>query len=416
MKNLKKIVASLPTTPGVYFFSDQSGKIIYIGKAASLKERVSSYFRKNLNYERPIEFVIEKIKNITTISTNTVIEAYFLEQKLIKKYQPKYNTLGKDDKSFCYLAITKEKFSRFEIIRQTDLEDKKTSFKKIYGPYSSKKNLELALKILQKIFPYHNRKELSEKKCLDFQIGLCPGPYAGKINARDYQRNIKSIELFVQGKKMNLITDLEKKMKFFAKQKNFEKATILRDQLFALRHLQDIAFISNQESDSINFENIKSKNSIFRIEGYDISNLAGKYFVGGMVVFDNKNGTMEPNKKQYRKFKIKDKKINNDLEAVKEMLCRRLKNDWPLPDLMIIDGGKIHLEMTKKTLISFKVNLPIIAVAKGPNRKKLDLYTFGKIPRIKKNLIAQVRDEAHRFAISYHRKVRKRAFLKKQGG
>jgi len=431
-----------------------------------LKDRVGSYFvgvdlvsarkgqtqglsLRSMGYgNRPIEMFISEVKDLEIRKTDTVLEAYILEQELIKKFQPKCNVDGKDDKSFCYVAVTKEEWPRFVVMRKTDLDKnvgadlasarkgqtqglslQKIQYKKIYGPYTSKHQIETALKILRKIFPYHARPQKTEKGCLDYQIGLCPGPYDGAITREDYQKNIRGIQMILEGKKKSLINKMKKEMEEYSQKHKFEKAAEIRNKIFSLQHVQDIALIargddnfefqiSNFETNS-NFKNynfkinskFKIQNSKFRIEGYDISNISGKYSVGSMVVFDNSEGRIKPNKSQYRKFKIKTIEGANDVGAMEEILARRFKNNWLKPNLIILDGGRGHLNMARKILRNFHLEIPLVAVAKGPSRKKLDIYSFGTVPEIPKTIIEQMRDEAHRFAITYHKKLRKKSML-----
>ena len=431
-----------------------------------MKDRVGSYFvgvdlvsarkgqtqglsLRSMGYgNRPIEMFISEVKDLEIRKTDTVLEAYILEQELIKKFQPKCNVDGKDDKSFCYVAVTKEEWPRFVVMRKTDLDKnvgadlasarkgqtqglslQKIQYKKIYGPYTSKHQIETALKILRKIFPYHARPQKTEKGCLDYQIGLCPGPYDGAITREDYQKNIRAIRMILEGKKKSLINKMKKEMEEYSQKHKFEKAAEIRNKIFSLQHVQDIALIargddnfefqiSNFETNS-NFKNynfkinskFKIQNSKFRIEGYDISNISGKYSVGSMVVFDNSEGRIKPNKSQYRKFKIKTIEGANDVGAMEEILARRFKNNWLKPNLIILDGGRGHLNMARKILRNFHLEIPLVAVAKGPSRKKLDIYSFGTVPEIPKTIIEQMRDEAHRFAITYHKKLRKKSML-----
>jgi len=410
-KEITEKIAKLPNEPGIYFFYGQEKgieKLLYVGKATSLKSRVSSYFQKKLNYERPIEFVISQIAKIKIKKTESVLEAYFLEQKTINNLQPKYNVLGKDDKSFVYVGVTKEEFPRFLIYRKTDLEQGLVKdISRMYGPFVSKHSVENALKILRKIFPYHSNVQKTEKGCLDYQIGLCPGPYAGKISSENYHKNIEAIEMIFSGKKRLLIKKLQRKMNQLAKREIFEEAAILRNQVFSLQHIQDMAMVG-QRNKQKRHSNIK-----FRVEGYDISNTGKNQMVGSMVVFDNQNGIIEANKSEYRKFKIKRNTTQNDLAAMKEILERRFSNKWTLPNLVIIDGGSVHLRLTREVFSEMKLLIPIITVAKGPTRKRLKLFSYGNVPRITKKTIAQVRDEAHRFAIGYHRKLRAKSLLNK---
>jgi len=435
---IRKQISKLPQSPGVYIFENSQGKVLYIGKAAYLRERVRSYFSSNNSYARPIDFAVSQIAKIKHKKTETVLEAFILEQKLIKKNQPKYNVLGKDDKSFAYLALTNEEFPRFEIKRGTDLEKiipgfrsenflnqekkiKGSSYKRIYGPFTSKFQVETALKILRRIFPFHSLKQKTEKGCLDRQIGLCPAPYEGKISRQDYLKNIRGIEMVFAGKKKSLVKKMEKAMKEAAQKNDFEKAAKLRDQIFALKNIQDIALIQ-QKGDLRNEKNVKGKK--LRIEGYDVSNISGKFTVAAMVVFEWNGKILEPLKGEYRKFKIrKSANQQNDTGALKEALERRFKHlEWPSPHLVLIDGGKGQLNVAKKIFQKHQFQIPILAVAKGPQRKKLELFFcsfsekdkegWEEFLKNKKN-VALIRDEAHRFAISYHRKLRSLNFIKK---
>lgn len=412
LSRMKNKISKFPDSPGVYIFIDFSGKILYIGKATSLKERVRQYFSGTDERGTRIFKMVEKIADIKIQKTESVLEALILESNLIKKHQPKYNIERKDDKSFSYIVITKEDFPRILILRKTELEknkkllNKSYQLKAIYGPYTSKKQLEIALKIMRKIFPYHSRSEKSEKGCLDFQIGLCSGPYAGAISKNDYKKNILGIRMILEGKKKTLVSKLKKEMGVYSQKKEFEKAAEVRNKIFALQHIQDIALVSDFGKDK------SQKGKKIRIEGYDISNISGKFSVGSMVVFDNLEGELKANKKEYRKFKIKTFEDANDVGMMKEVLERRFGNNWSEPDLILLDGGVGHLNTAKKILKNYKLEIPILAVAKGPTRKKLDLRAFGAVPKISEDIIQKVRDEAHRFAISYHRKLRDKNLIK----
>jgi excinuclease ABC subunit C len=496
---IEEKIKKLPRNPGVYIFYGASAKgglgkvqILYVGKATSLRDRVRSYFpsmsfprkpclpagrRESSNisfsgsrikygmtnlFDRPIGSAINQIADIKTIETDTVLEAFILEQDLIKRLQPKYNAMGKDDKSFTYAVITREEFPRVLLLRKTELEKviviaseaKQSRLKiinsrlprryaprndikyiKIYGPYTSKKQIEIALKILRKIFPYHNKPQKTEKGCLDSQIGLCPGPYDGRISRADYLKNIRGIRMILEGKKKGLIKKLEKEMKEYSNLRQFEEAADLRNKIFALKHIRDVALITS--NDNFQTPNLKSQidspskidqpmaekfiihNSKFRIEAYDISNISGQYAVGSMIVFDDKNGQFEPNKNEYRKFKIRTIQGADDVGMMREVLTRRFNNDWPEPNLVLLDGGKGHLHMAEKLLNDLKLNISLITVAKEENRKSIKYYVSSIMYNNKfefllsdKNLIKQIMDEAHRFAITYHKKIRKREFIR----
>lgn len=432
---IKNDLEKLPTGPGVYFFKNKTGDFLYIGKATNLRSRVRSYFNGR-EVNRPVEFAIPKIAKVDWEKTDSVLEAVILEANLIRKHLPPYNVFLKDDKSFAYAVVTKDEFSQIVILRRTDFENledpikgcavncgklrilnkkyKDIKISRVFGPYFSKLQLETALKIIRKIIPYHSLRQKTEKGCLDFQIGTCPGPFVGAISKEDYRKNIKNIILILEGKKKNLIKSLEKEMKEYSKNHEFEKAADARNQIFALKHIRDVALISKENGIGI-FG--KTKPHPIRVEAYDVSDISGQHSVGSMVVFKDN----EPNKAEYRKFKIKTVLEADDVGMMREILMRRFNNSWPRPNLILLDGGQGHLNMAQKVLKIFDLNIPVIAVAKGPARKNLELRYDANLrinanPRIanilnNQKLIRYIISEAHRFAISYHKKVRRRNFI-----
>jgi excinuclease ABC subunit C len=409
---LKQKVAKFPQNPGVYIFRDKSRKILYIGKATNLRSRVGSYFRGAETREH-IESMMPNVFDVDFRQTDSVLEALISESNLIKKYQPKYNIKEKDDKSFSYFIITNEKFPRVIILRGTDLDKNKNIIKYTFGPFTSKKQIEIALKIIRKIFPFHSNNQKTEKGCLDYQIGLCSGPYDNAISREEYKKNIRGIKMILEGKMKKLIASLEKEMNKAAKKNEFEKAAELRNKIFALKHIRDVALITKDFEEKLRTTNYEPRT--IRIEAYDISNISGTNAVGSMVVFAND----EPDKSQYRKFKIKTIQGSDDVGMMREVLNRRFYNDWPMPDLVLLDGGVGHLNMAEKLLHKeLGLNVAIASVAKGPKRKNQELrITNHELkPEIKnilsnKNIIKRIMDEAHRFAIAYHRKLRKGNFI-----
>ena len=431
MSIIKKKLNSLPTDPGVYIFRDKLGKILYIGKATNLRSRVQSYFRGTETREH-IESMMPSVFDVDFFETDSVLEALILESNLIKKHQPKYNIKEKDGKSFAYFILTKEEFSRVLILRGTDLEKNRNIIAYKFGPYTSKQQMQVALKIIRKIFPFHANAQKTEKGCLDFQIGLCPGPYAGVISKEDYKKNIRGIKMILEGKKKRLVMTLEKEMKEAAKKSEFEKAAQLRNKVFSLQHIRDIALITRGDE---NFHSPAGESISpaiagprqgggnipnIRVEAYDISNISGTNAVGSMVVFTNGR----PEKSQYRKFKIKTIKGSDDVGMMKEILLRRFKNNWPMPDLVLLDGGIGHVNMGTKLVQELGLIVLIVGVAKGPNRKNVKIQitndksmSKSKFPKEiqkildDKNLVKSIMDEAHRFAITYHKKLRKSNFI-----
>ena len=384
-------IKKFPDTPGVYIMRDKNRRPLYIGKASSLRHRVISYWQRP--QEARIEKMLSQVTNIETKKTDSVIEALFLENDLIKKYQPKYNVKLKDDKSFLGIFITKEDWPRIMPARLTQ----KLPKGEFYGPFPSAGQVREALQIIRKIFPFRvSCQPLSGKACFEYHLGMCPGVCAGKLSKEEYQNVIRQIKLFLKGHKKQVIKNLEKEMKLAAKNLNYEKAAKLRDQIFALKHIQDVALIAEEEMQQP--QDIPS-----RIEAYDVSNISGAFAVGSMVVFTE--GIID--KSQYRKFKIKSIPPAgggaNDIAMLKEILERRLNHkEWPMPDLILIDGGKGQAYGAKDVLRSRRLNIPVVGIAKGPDRDKNEIIADKDIT-IDKKLLLRVRDEAHRFAIQYYR-------------
>lgn len=385
----------LPNSPGVYLMKNKLGLILYIGKAVNLKKRVSSYFlRAN---DTRITKLVSEVSLIDYIKTRNALEALILEAKFIKKHSPPYNIKEKDDKSFLYIEITKEKFPRVLLVR-----GKSVSQGDRFGPFTSASHAREAVKILRKIFQWnmHIKDKVGTyvKPCFDYEIGLCPGTCVSLISHQKYMKNISRLKLFLSGKSDKLLSVLTKEMYALAKDLNFEDANKIKKQIFALTHIQDTALIS----EPIDFSNTL----LGRIEGYDISNISGDSASGAMVVFIN--GV--PNKDEYRRFKIRSISTPNDVLMIREIISRRLKNNWPLPSLMLIDGGIPQVNAVKEVLINNKKNIPVIGMIKGKKRNKTDLigdYVTG----VDKKVLELIRDEAHRFAISYHRKIRHKKYL-----
>ena len=387
-------IRKFPETPGVYLMRDTRRTILYVGKASSLRHRVISYFQRP--QEARIETMLSKLNEIEIQKTDSVIEALFLENELIKKHQPKYNVKLKDGKTFLGIFITKEEWPRIMPARTTQ----KLPEGEFYGPFPSGGQVREALQILRKLFPFRvSCKPMSGKACFEYHLGMCPGVCTGKVTKEEYQKTIRHIKLFLKGHKKDIIRDIEKQMKQAAKDMNFEKAARFRDQIASLQHIHDVALIT--EDNITHPEDIPA-----RIEAYDISNISGAFAVGSMVVFEE--GLI--NKNEYRKFKIKSVQGANDVAMLQEVLERRFLNDWPKPDLILIDGGKGQVNGAKQILAKRKLDIPVVGLAKGPDRKNDELITDEKLD-VDKNLLIRVRNEAHRFAINYYR-LRHRKSLK----
>jgi excinuclease ABC subunit C len=402
-KKLQSDIAKLPGTPGVYFFLGPKKEIMYIGKATSLKSRVRSYFAKDIREKRSalIEKMVLDAQAIKFQKTESVLEALILEAALIQKHLPPYNTDGKDQKTWNFVVITKEDFPKVLVMRQREIEfSTEIKIKEKFGPFTHGYELREALKIIRKIFPYRDSKcvPLSGKPCFNYQIGLCPGVCVGKISKNEYAKTVRHISLFFQGKKASLIKSLTKQMKECAKQKKFEKAGEIKRKISALSHIQDIAMIK----DVYNVNEADGRN--FRIESYDISHTSGVEIVGVMTVMEYG----APKKQDYRKFNIRGQQGSDDVRALREVLRRRFNHpEWPVPDLIVIDGGTGQVNGARLELETLGIKIPTIGVVKDERHKPkdfvgTDLAKTLALQHEKEVLLAN--SEAHRFAITFHRK------------
>lgn len=372
------------------------GEIIYVGKAANLKRRVSSYFTRP--HDSRLEKLVSEIKKIDYRRTDTALEALILEAELIKKYRPFFNIKDKDDKSFLYFEITKEAYPRVMLVRGREAKKGER-----FGPFTSASSVRDAGKILRRIFPWniHPPEKIGKFKrpCFDFEIGLCPGTCVGCADKAGYRKNIANLKMFLKGKKKALIKNLEKEMSRASEALDFEKAEKIKRQIFSLNHIQDIALIRDSDLPA-------GEKPEFRVEGYDVSNISGDSAVGSMAVWEN--GDLNPN--EYRKFRIRTIKQADDTGMMKEIIGRRFKNDWSLPDLILVDGGLGQMSAAKKAMAEAGLKIPILGIAKGPSRKADRI--IGVIPKaVSKNDLLKLRDEAHRFAIGYHKRLREKKFL-----
>ena len=408
---------------------DLSGKIIYVGKATSLKARVGSYFvdtAKSLKNS----LLVKTIKNIDYILTTNVKEALVLEEALIKRFQPRYNVMWKDDKRYPYIKITDDKFPFLNIVRT-----KKNDGKTYFGPYPDSSDMKKTLKLTQKIFglrPCKYNLNKRKKECLYYFIKKCQAPCIGKISEKEYSYFIVNAIMFLSGKNQKLLKSLEKEMTDAKKKLQFEEAAKLRNIIFAIKNtlekinikeitLKDILINADRGAYLNDLSDLLgAERKIKRIEGFDISNISGKLSVGSMVVFTDG----KPNKKEYRKFRIKTicDKIDDFAmirEVIKRRFCGTLAAKTVMPDLIIIDGGKGHLSSAVSELkrcsgfcrITEKKIPKVMAIAKKneelfiPENSKPLILSKNSLAL---NLIKYVRDEAHRFAISYHKLLRKK--------
>ncbi|KKS88390.1 MAG: Excinuclease ABC C subunit domain protein [Parcubacteria group bacterium GW2011_GWC1_43_11] len=390
---MKSITKKIPNKPGIYWFS-KKGEKIYVGKAGLLKKRIASYFRTK---DPRIFEMVGEADNVSFKKAGSVLGAVILEANAIKKYLPKYNIKEKDNRSFVYLVIPKEDFPRPFIARGREVE-KYASKNNVFGPYQSYRILKIALNLARKIFPFGMCRPNQGKPCFDYQIGLCPGICVGAISKKDYQKNIKNLTLLFKGEHKRLFKKLKKTDP---------------EAFYALKHVQDVALISNSK---IGNWKLKIGNSVQRIEGFDISHLHGSEPVGAMSVFING----EADNSKYRLFKIRNMENKfDDMAMLSEILERRFNHDeWGKPDVVLIDGGRNQITAAKNVLAKRNIFVPVIGIVKilghsGSAAEGDKLYFQNTKPSVKKILLTsrqvlqQVRNEAHRFAISFQRRKRK---------
>ena len=412
-------IKKLPLESGVYVMKGEGGQILYIGKAVSLRKRVQSYFRKTKGVFPKTDMLVSDIRRIDYVRTASEAEALLLEANLIKEHHPKYNVEFRDDKTYPYIEITKEKFPRIALVRlnKKELALKEAGLKKshYYGPYVNPKLVRDALGIIRRIFHFRVCHPLPDKACLDFHMGLCDAPCEKHIDEKGYAKLIRHTRLILEGKKDELHRGLRDEMERFAKEQKFEEAAKIREQIRAIGALysgtKDINYYKEAEQlqRALNLPRLPE-----RIEAFDISNIMGNQAAGSMVSFFNG----KPDKNNYRRFRIREIGFIDDFKMIAEIVRRRytrLKNERLMfPDLIIIDGGKGQLSSAVEELKKLEVDIPVISIAKreeeifSPNRR---IPVILPADSLGLKLVQRLRDEAHRFALSYHHQLRsKNAF------
>lgn len=429
---LKEKLKTLPNEPGVYFHKSAEGKIIYIGKAAVLKNRVGSYFQKSKHRDPKTVILVSEIADTDWITVGSEVEALFLESEFIKRYRPMYNVDWKDEKNFTYIKFSADEFPVVSYVRRP-LDDKATYF----GPFTSSDAVRRAMKQLRKVFPYVTHAEMPKRACLQHHLGLCPGPEVGTITATRYRHDMKQLQMYLRGEKDKLLNQLEKEMVRAAKKQQFEEAAFHRNQLRDLQALGKQMIFGDKESFDLSkdqalvglSDRLGLKGVPRRIEAYDISHLSGTDNVASMVVFVD--GV--PARDEYRRFKMR-LRGNNDFAHMREVISRRFseKNllEWGKPDLLLIDGGKGQLGAALAVLEERGIHIPAIGLAKREEeiiRKRSDATPIERghyedeawvianvdwevvlLPKSSHvlQLLQRVRDEAHRFAVTYQSVLR----------
>jgi excinuclease ABC subunit C len=403
---IKEKVKQLPDTYGVYIMKSKTGQTLYVGKATSLRKRVSSYFLSGVSAKTGA--LAENIADIEYVECTSEEQALILEAALIKEKKPKYNIALRDDKSYPYVEITADEFPRVFISRPK-LRTKST----LLGPYPKIGVLRSTLKLVRRIFPYCSCKGTPKRQCLYCHLKLCPAPFAGKISAPQYRENIKGIVRILKGEREELIRTLSERMASLSSEHRFEEAALLRDKISIVRSLYQG---KGPTHELLALRDILKLPAIpLYIEAIDISSLAGKEATGSVVVF--RNGIADNN--SYRRYRIKEVSGIDDYACIAEVVRRRyrhLKEEIkPLPDLVIIDGGLGHVQRAKEELTHLTINVPLIGIAKRDEEiwfahRAEPLVIAKNNPALK--LIQRLRDEAHRFARKYHLLLRDKKFIK----
>jgi excinuclease ABC subunit C len=433
-QQLEAKLKNLPTTPGVYFHKDKSGEIIYIGKAANLRNRVRQYFQKSRGRDLKTDIMVAEITDTDWTELESEADALFLEAELVKRYQPRFNILLRDDKSQQFVRIDyKSDYPTVKLVRGP-LDDGARYF----GPYINGLAVKKALRYLRRAFPYATSRPVGQKRAnLHYHLGLDPGLEEGRTSLTEYRANLRKLTQYLRGERVALVREIERDMKIAAKTKDFEKAAGLRNQLFALRELnRQILFGDRELQDASQDRALTDLAKLLalakpprRIEGFDVSHMQGTDTVASMVVF----ASGVPDKAAYRKFKMR-LPGNDDFAHIHEALSRRLseknRTKWGVPDLFLIDGGKGQLKAATRALAEAGLDIPAIGLAKReeeiivkkPTKPQESPALEGRgsamggyvsvstefitilLPKNSHivKLLQRIRDESHRFAVSYH--------------
>lgn len=429
---LQEKLKNLPNEAGVYFHKDKTGQIIYVGKAAILKNRVRQYFQKSRRRDPKTEALVAEIHDTDWVTVESELDALFVEAEMVRRYMPRYNILLRDDKSSLYVRIDYNDPYPSVTVTHRPLDDKAEYF----GPFFNGGEVKRALRYLRKPFPYSTHSTVIPKRaCLQYHLGLCPGLEEHKTPLSDYRANLRKLMQFLRGEREKVIIKMEDDMQKAAKKQDFETAAKIRNQYYALKALSKQIVFSDHEFLDISKDRglqgladlLGLKDVPRRIEGYDISHMQGTDNVASMVVFTN--GL--PDKANYRKFKMRIPG-NNDFAHMHEAITRRLSEKnvkaWGIPDLFLIDGGKGQVAAAIRARDEMGINRPMVGLAKREeeivvhleksqvNVSKIELHNQRAIVNESDDfimillpkssdivkLLQRIRDESHRFAVSYH--------------
>ncbi len=411
-EKLANKLAKLPKTPGVYFYKSADGEIIYIGKAANLCNRVKQYFQKSRTHDPKTDLLVAEISDIEWTEVETEVDALFLEAELVRRYLPRYNILLRDDKSSQYVRIDiKSDYPTVGLVRRP-LDDGAEYF----GPYINGFALKKALRYLRRAFPYAISRPVNQQRpSLHYHLGLDPGLEDGKTSLDAYRANLRQLIQYLKGHRKKLMRDIEKDMKQASKRKDFELAAKYRNQLQCLQALSRQVLFGDREIQQASSDHALVELAQLlglaeppkRVEGFDISHQQGSDTTASLVVFI---GGL-PYKTAYRKFKMRlpgNDDFAHMAEAVSRRFSQRNTAKWGLPDLVLIDGGKGQLSaaLAARDQLGHQ-SIPMIGLAKRFEEVIMKTENGFEEIRLPENshivkLLQRIRDESHRFAVSYH--------------
>jgi len=424
--HLRPIVAAIPFHPGVYFMKDGEGNILYIGKARVLRNRVRSYLGAHPDMPK-ITILMSKVRSIDYVETSTEVDALLLEAQLIRKYQPRYNKELKDDKSYPLLKITADPYPRLMMTRSKS--DKKAIY---YGPYTDAKLLREAISLMNGLFPLRKCRKLPKTACLYYHIGQCLAPCIKPEVKNDYDRCVEEVRAFLGGGKKTFVEYLSERMEQASGELRFEDAQFYKEQIDALGKLKKKRYQPRHPESGIGLSATLELKRLLgmeklpeRIVCFDVSNIQGDEAVASRVAFHREL----PDKMGYRRYKIKTVTGINDYAMIQEALRRMLAGlkdgrEEFIPDIIMIDGGKGHLAAAAEVLREqgFE-STALISIAKrfetiySARRMLAGETASGEDLGLPKDasalyLLQKVRDEAHRFAITYHRLLKGKGLKK----
>jgi excinuclease ABC subunit C len=411
---LTQKISGLPKKPGVYFYKDSTGEIIYVGKAAVLRNRVRQYFQASRVRDPKTDALVADIVDLDWLELETELDALFVEAEMIRRYKPKYNILLRDDKSYIFVRIDKKSDHPTVFTVRRPLDDGA----EYIGPFQSKPMIDRALRYLRRVFPYSTHRDSPKRACLQAQLGLCPGIEADMTSLTEYRRNLSGLARYLRGERVRVVEGLEKEMQTLARKHQFEQAAKLRNRVQALKYLDNKVIFSDIERLDMSRDHaLRGLQELLdlpkppaRIEGFDISHMSGTDNVASNVVFS----AGLPDKPQYRKYKMRILG-NDDFAHMHEVITRRLSEKnvkkWGVPDLLLIDGGKGQVSSAHRAMTESGYAIPMIGLAKqyediivpknsGENLE-FSAINLGERSEVTK-LLQRIRDESHRFAVSYH--------------